>query len=106
MGTTKRLSRKNKASRRKTRTEPMKLTKEQIERAKTVNLPQFLMANGFELKKTAKSMYGKNTTACTSGITVRVSRENGSGSARIKAVTISHLSVNIWADPLSRLWKC
>ena len=32
----------------------MKLTKEQIERAKTVNLPQFLMANGFELKKDGK----------------------------------------------------
>lgn len=37
----------------------MKLTKEQIERAKTVNLPQFLMANGFELKKDGKEYVWK-----------------------------------------------
>lgn len=29
----------------------MRVTEEQIERAKTVNLPQFLIANGFDLKK-------------------------------------------------------
>lgn len=29
----------------------MKITDEQIERANYVNLPQFLMMNGFDLKK-------------------------------------------------------
>ncbi len=32
----------------------MRLTEEQIERAKTVNLPQFLTANGFDLKKVGR----------------------------------------------------
>lgn len=37
----------------------MRLTEEQIERAKTVNLPQFLMANGFELKKAGREYVWK-----------------------------------------------
>lgn len=37
----------------------MRLTDEQIERAKTVNLPQFLMANGFDLKKAGKEYVWK-----------------------------------------------
>lgn len=37
----------------------MRLTEEQIERAKTVNLPQFLMANGFDLKKAGREYVWK-----------------------------------------------
>ncbi len=37
----------------------MKLTDEQIERAKTVNLPQFLLANGFDLKKSGREYVWK-----------------------------------------------
>ena len=37
----------------------MRLTDEQIERAKTVNLPQFLMANGLDLKKTGREYVWK-----------------------------------------------
>ncbi len=37
----------------------MRLTDEQIERAKTVNLPQFLMANGFDLKKVGREYVWK-----------------------------------------------
>lgn len=32
----------------------MRITEEQIERANSVNLPLFLMANGFELKKVGR----------------------------------------------------
>ncbi|MFR1582592.1 MAG: hypothetical protein ACLST1_11305 [[Eubacterium] siraeum] len=35
----------------------MRITDEQKERAAFVNLPQFLMAHGFDLKKSVKSMW-------------------------------------------------
>ena len=37
----------------------MRLTDEQIERAKTVNLPQFLMSHGFDLKRAGKEYVWK-----------------------------------------------
>ena len=37
----------------------MKITDEQIDRANTVNLPQFLMANGFDLKKVGREYVWK-----------------------------------------------
>ena len=38
----------------------MRLSEEQIERASTVNLPQFLMQNGFDLKRVGREYIWKD----------------------------------------------
>ena len=63
----------------------MRLSEEQIERASTVNLPQFLMQNGFDLKRVGReyvwkdhdSMHIKDNTPGERGVWHRFSTDEG-----------------------------
>ena len=73
----------------------MKITDEQKEKAAFVNLPQFLMAHGFDLKKVGREYVWKDHDS----LHIKDNGPGGFVSARTRAAIISAYSENIWICP-------